>query len=113
MPQLFLRVCPETLQLGGELPDGQPPGVLVGVGGERCREGRLLLRFFPVGVDCLQQLDDLPCHQTVTVIVGVQSIGAEQGAAGILTGMQILVNAVPDADVGHTVVVAHGVVLVL
>ena len=33
MPQLFLRVCPEALQLGGELPDGQPPGVLVGVGG--------------------------------------------------------------------------------
>ena len=44
MPQLFLRVCPETLQLGGDFPDGQPPGVLVGVGGERCREGRLLLR---------------------------------------------------------------------
>ena len=27
MPQLFLRVCPEALQLGGEFPDGQPPGV--------------------------------------------------------------------------------------
>ena len=58
MPQLFLRVCPETLQLGRNLPDGQPPGILISVGGERCREGRLLLRFFPVGVDCLQQLDD-------------------------------------------------------
>ena len=26
MPQLFLRVCPEALQLGGNFPDGQPPG---------------------------------------------------------------------------------------
>ena len=56
MPQLFLRICPKTFQLGGDFPDGQPPGVLVDVGGERCREGKLLLRFFPVGVDCLSSL---------------------------------------------------------
>lgn len=44
----------------------------------RGAEGWLILRFLPVGVDRLQQHDDLPSHQTVTVIVGAHRSGRPQ-----------------------------------
>ena len=47
----------------------------------RGAEGWLILRFLPVGVDRLQQHDDFPSHQTVTVIVGAHRSGRPQRCA--------------------------------